>query len=241
MKQDFNRLQYEKEDDTKEVNDELSVTSFRKVKTMNLDWSPVGHKESLQYNYQFRKAFVTAVTTSHGHKARIETIYDTWGQDVDGVLFFMGTEEKVDNLGLEGIPVVQLPELSDHKDETRGTYEVLKYLYEHELNSYHWFVLVSDEVYINALGLEELLNRMDSESNIYMGYPSTNDFNDITYCAEGPGVILSRAALQELVQKLDQCKDEGNNWDIELGICVNNILNAKCANGAAEVRVLSNY
>ena len=215
-------------------------SSFEKIKKMDFDWSSVETKGMLKNDYQLQKNLIVAVVTTCFQKSDIESIYDTWGKEVSGIKFFMGTEKALSTLGLEGIPVVQLPQLSNRERMAMGIHEILKHLYNNDLNDYKWFVLVSDETYVNSIGLEELLNKLDPDSDVYLGLPSitTEEPKDIAYCIDGPGIILSRRTLRELVEKLNNCDPRNSSiirWDAELGKCIKLLTGSNCANGATEV------
>lgn len=210
--------------------------------------------EYLEMKYTFREKLLVAVTSSHIHANRMEVIYDTWARDVSQIMFFTGSDGDLDSMELEGLPVVKLPGIRDDSSAPFKTFAVLKHLGQHYSNKYNWFMQVNDAAYVRGHKLEEQLSRMDPNERIYLGHPASRSAEENTqlkllphecYCKGGPGVVLSRGALQALSPYLDLCmravqqynqnssKPQWYREDVELGRCVSRTIGVQCLSGSA--------
>lgn len=216
--------------------DDFLVSSVNKEKNKLLDINRITLPDQLKTQYSFRKLYLVSVMTFQPGRGSIEAIYDTWARDVANIKFFTSPTDTASQLNIEGIPIVQLPPLTD-KGHDNKAFQVLEYLHLYHLNDYEWFVLTPDDTYVNPQGLEELLSHLDPNTNTYIGHPVTSS-KEASFCLAGPGIVLSRAAVENLVPKLDRCKtntSNSNNWDEELGRCLGNQLKIQCAREASEV------
>ncbi len=90
---------------------------------------------------------------------------------------------------------------------------------------YNWFIISSAQTYLSVMELERLLETMDPLTVTYMGLPLTND-----YCSVGPGLVLSRKAMEKLVPHLNDClrDNEYTTADEYLGTCFMDVLDTQC-------------
>ena len=101
---------------------------------------------------------------------------------------------------------------------------------------YQWFVVASSQTYIAGGELHQLLAQLDPSDIVYMGHPSNsvakkqNRHED--YCEEGPGIILSNAALKSIQPYLQQCMYGRGQGDVALGKCFNRNLHTQCTKTA---------
>lgn len=144
-------------------------------------------------------------------------------------------------------------EFSSPQLTVRQLFSLIKLLHSKYIESYNWFLLASRKVYVAARDLENLLNRLDPHTPVYLGKPGSSNPQEMAelrmipneyFCEGGPGILLSRAALEAIVPFLDEClqqvqsyKDEGGSGgemefsraDVELGRCFSRKLGVQCS------------
>ncbi len=101
---------------------------------------------------------------------------------INRVLFF------IDDDVLDFPKGMQVVAIHDKRTYLKPFY-VLKYLAEKMIKSYDWFLLVPDNTYIRGFKLNEFLNHISINQDLYMGQA----FDDVhsVYCYFGTGIILS--------------------------------------------------
>ena len=141
-------------------------------------------------------------------------------------------------------------EFSSPQLTVRQLFSLIKLLHSKYIENYNWFLLASHEVYVAARDLENLLKRLDPHTPVYLGKPeSQNPFEMASlrmlpneyFCKGGPGIILSRAALEAIVPFLDKCLQQiqsysFNRSDVELGRCFSRKVDVHCST-SGEVRI----
>ena len=212
--------------------------------------------EYLSYEYTLKKQLLVAVITSEENLKVANSIYSTWGLDVSQILFFVGDECNMSSPAAIGLPVIRLPGVRDvpiHSPEK--TFAVMKYLYENYADRFHWFMRTGHDLYVRGEKLEKFLMRFDPSEKIYLGRLAKDNSETLQLlsrervCMGGPGVILSRGALIELVRHLDYClgaieqhnRDSRDPWTqdhVELGRCISRTLGIQCSQ-SAEVSCIS--
>lgn len=200
-----------------------------------------------------RKLLVGVITTEKYLKTRAKAVFETWGQDVTQVLFFVGSDCNISQPGIKGMPIVKLPGIPDSVyPPQKKVFAMLKYMQDHYIDDFKWFMRADDDVYVRGGRLEALLAQMDPNERVYLGRAGTGRAEDIKrlelrnyerYCMGGPGVILSRASLRALAPHLDYClsaveqynRHGSHTWfneDVELGRCVSRTINIQCSTSA---------
>lgn len=210
----------------------------------------------LSGEYQLKKQLLVAVLTSEKQLDQAATVYNTWGQDVSQILFFVGEDCNISQSEeARGIPIVKLPGIMDYPtDPVAKTFAVLKYIHENYIDSFHWFMHVADSTYVRGNKLEKLVMRLDSSEKIYLGRAASGREEDMDrlkllpheyYCHGGAGVVMSHALLKDLSLHLDYClgavrhhnQEAGEGWswshaDVEVGRCVSRTVGIQCAQSA---------
>lgn len=69
----------------------------------------------------------------------------------------------------EHVPLVALPGVDDSYPPQKKSFRMLKYMYDHFIDQYEWFVRADDDVYIRTDRLEELLRSVDSRKAWFIG------------------------------------------------------------------------
>lgn len=117
---------------------------------------------------------------------------------------------------------------------------MLKYMYNHHIDEYNWFMRTDDDVYVRVDHLTQFLSQLDPNELLYVGSPGfgrPEDRERISlrpyehYCMGGPGVVFSCALLRALGPHLDDCLQNvvvSYNEDVEVGRCVSRTLGVQC-------------
>lgn len=204
-----------------------------------------------------RDKLLVGVLTSEDHlDSLVLAINNTWAPDLPRIIFFIPYSRDAEfhdkYTKVLGIPVVQLD--VDSEEDTalklKLQFKMFKYMYEHFINNYEWFMRVEDTTYVKTDKLLEFINSVNSSQMAYIGHPTaalfssqegfhtthttSNDlYNQERYCLGTTGVIISRTALLGVAPSLDNCVEEAltEDDDKELGRCLYNVLNLQCTWG----------
>lgn len=211
-----------------------------------------------------REKLLVGVLTSEDHlDSLVLAINNTWAPELPRVIFFIpysrDSEFHEKYTKVLGIPVVQLDVDSeeDTAPQLKLSFKMLKYMYEHHINNYDWFLRAEDSIYIKPEKLMEFINSANSSRSSYIGRPAaasfssaaeglngnheTNLYTHERYCSGKTGVLLSRTTLQKLAPSLDSCLEDAlsDSDDKELGRCLFNNLGVQCTWGY-EVSIVIN-
>lgn len=155
--------------------------------------------------------FIGVVTAEKYLDTRVKAINNTWGRGVSD-LFYFSSHPHNDSLQL---PIITLPGVNDSiYPPQRKVYHMLKYMHDHYIDEYDFFMRSDDDVYVKTDLLLELLSHVNPAQDIYMGCPGFGRPDDKSriklnedehYCMGGPGVIFSRSAPSKLAPHLDTC------------------------------------
>lgn len=173
----------------------------------------------LSEEYLYKKMVFVGVLTQQSYlPTRAKYLYETWGKEVDGLVFFVG-EDCVVPPDLAYLPVVKLAGIPDNVyPPLKKTFAVMRYMYDNYLNQFNWFIRADDDVYMRTKQLKELLGNMLPYEKVYLGRAGTGRRDDLDrldllpherYCMGGPGIILSMGALRELGPHLTNCLNAG--------------------------------
>lgn len=215
----------------------------------------------LKEEYRPRKVLYVGVMTAQEYiSTRAVAVYGTWGIEVDKVGFYVGEDCKVPQYQ-SVLPIVKLDGVPDKVyPPQRKVFRMLRYMHDHYINEYDWFLRADDDVYMRGGELRSLLMRLNPSEKIYFGRSGSGKPEDIRrlkllpherYCMGGPGVVFSNAALRALVPHLDDCleaieyynkftESPWYNEDVELGRCVSRKVGIQCS-GSSEIRSLLLY
>ena len=208
-------------------------------------------QSSAQYlsrEFTLKHKLLVAVITCENHMKSASAVYDTWGFDVSQVLFFVGDECNTSIPAARGLPLVRLPTIPDNPcNSVTKTFSVLKYLLDNNYtDSYHWFMLAVDDMYLRVERLESLLVKLDSSAMIYLGRAANGREEDNLsllsnefYCLGSTGIILSEGLLKKLGVNLEYCFSAVNSedqWlihpDVEVGRCISRKVKVQCSQSA---------
>lgn len=160
---------------------------------------------------QRKLLFVGVITAQKFLDTRALGIWKTWGKELSDIYFFASNP---DSQGSK-LPIITLPGINDTQyPPQRKVYRMLKYMHDHYIDEFDFFMRSDDDVYVKTEQLLELLQKVNPAQDIYMGCPGFGRPNDQAriklkqnehYCMGGPGVIFSRSALRKLAPHLEDC------------------------------------
>ena len=200
--------------------------------------SELGHRDKL---------LVGILTTEENIDSLVLAINNTWAPLLPKIVFFTPFSRDVEfyekyNKVL-GLPIVQLADVEDEEgfSMTKLSFRMLKYMHEHYINNFEWFMRVEDAMYLKPEKLLEFLNSVNSSKDVYIGRPGSYKasepevvngdlYTHEKYCQGGTGIALSRSALIKLTPNLDSCFEDAltEQEDVELGRCLYKHVGLQC-------------
>ncbi|XP_065169963.1 chondroitin sulfate synthase 1 isoform X2 [Atheta coriaria] len=179
--------------------------------------------------------FVGVMTAARYLDTRAKAVYDTWGQHIPGKIAFFSSEQSYST----HVPLIPLIGVDDVYPPQKKSFTMLKYMHDHYLDRFEWFMRADDDVYVRMDKLEKLLRSVDSSKPWFIGQTgrgNSEEFgllsleNDENFCMGGPGIILSRETLRKLGPHIQECLENlyTTHEDVELGRCVKKSAGISC-------------
>lgn len=103
---------------------------------------------------------IAVMTSKEFLTTRAPTVARTWADKVPGQVIFFSSEGSVTNDSR--INLVSLPSVTDAYPPQKKSFLMMKYIYDHYLTKFEWFMRVDDDVYIRTDNLERLLRSIDN-------------------------------------------------------------------------------
>ncbi|XP_017156540.1 chondroitin sulfate glucuronyltransferase [Drosophila miranda] len=174
-----------------------------------------------------REKLFIGVMTSQEHINSFATAFNrTTAHLVNKIKFFIYADSVKTNYKLKNI----VGFADTH--ENRRPFHVIKYIADNYLEEYDYFLLVPDNVYVDARKLNALLYHMSITFDLYMGgthigVPSSEGdgpagSGDRNYCSLEAGILLSSSVIRKMRNNLDRCVRIGITGDhsVNIGRCV---------------------
>nr|XP_021489789.1 chondroitin sulfate synthase 3-like [Meriones unguiculatus] len=166
----------------------------------------------------------------------------TWARFIPGrVEFFSSQQPPGAALGQPPppLPVIELPGVDDSYPPQKKSFMMIKYMHDHYLDKYEWFMRADDDVYIIGDKLEEFLRSLNSSKPLYLGQTGLGNTEELgklglepgeNFCMGGPGMIFSREVLRRMVPHIGECLREmyTTHEDVEVGRCVRRFGGTQC-------------
>lgn len=165
-------------------------------------------------------------------QSRVKAAAETWASSIRTWNKQSGVDVEVfaqSNYSV-GHPIVKMPGVSDNVyPPQKKSFSMMRYVHDHYLSNYEWFLRLDDDAYVHIEHLESLLRRINSSDALYIGSPGFGRDNDdfvednMVYCMGGPGIVFSTELLSQLSPNLGDCLKNNlmtEHEDIELGRCV---------------------
>eukprot|EP00058_Branchiostoma_floridae_P001261 XP_002586749.1 hypothetical protein BRAFLDRAFT_105747 [Branchiostoma floridae] len=165
------------------------------------------------------------------------SVMKTWGAEMaEGAMtFYAGMEESIEED--ESVPVQRVT------GNTMGQkmYSALRHMCYVHLDKFKFFLLTMDNTYVNVHNLTLLLDGLQSSEVIYMGSSKRvpGDPTPVQYCELGPGVVLSRKAMQGLCTHVTSCAKLSANPSpaYSLALCLQMTTATNCTTSAESKRL----
>uniref|UniRef100_A0A914VVJ1 Glycoprotein-N-acetylgalactosamine 3-beta-galactosyltransferase 1 n=1 Tax=Plectus sambesii TaxID=2011161 RepID=A0A914VVJ1_9BILA len=160
------------------------------------------------------------LTGKQNHEKRAIHVKATWARRCNKYIFMSSEAD-------DSLPAINL-NVSEGRDHLWGkTKAAFKYLYEHHLHDYDWFMKADDDTYVIVENLRLMLLPHKPTEPIYFGC-KFKPFVKQGYMSGGAGYILSREAVRRFVEEglpnsaLCKATDSGAE-DAEMGKCLDKI------------------
>ncbi|CAB1452920.1 unnamed protein product [Pleuronectes platessa] len=189
--------------------------------------------------------FVGVMTAQKYLNSRAVAAHRTWAQSIPGHVEFFSSEGSDTSIP---IPIVALRNVDDSYPPQKKSFMMLKYMHDHYLDRYEWFMRADDDVYIKSEKLESFLRSLNSSEAIFLGQTGMGARDELgklalepgeNFCMGGPGVIMSREVLKRMVPHIRECLQEmyTTHEDVEVGRCVRRFAGVQCV-WSYEIRVI---
>ncbi|XP_043099698.1 chondroitin sulfate synthase 1 [Puntigrus tetrazona] len=196
--------------------------------------TPVTEKPAVPRSSSF--LFVGVMTAQKYLNNRAVAAYSTWAKTVPGKVEFFSSEGSDTTIP---IPIVALQNVDDSYPPQKKSFMMLKYMHDHYLDQFEWFMRADDDVYIKSEKLESFLRSLNSSEAIFLGQTGMGARDELgklalepgeNFCMGGPGVIMSREVLRRMVPHIRQCLQEmyTTHEDVEVGRCVRRFAGVQC-------------
>lgn len=182
---------------------------------------------------------------------RGKAAYDTWGKHIPGKVILFSSEGSKSNFSL---PVVSLNRVDDDYPPQKKSFLALKFMHDHYLEKYEWFMRVDDDIYVKPDKIETFLRSINSSKPHFIGQPgfgNKKEFGllsleeDENFCMGGTGMIFSRETLRRFVPYISNCLRNlyTTHEDVEIGRCVKKYANTSCtwSYQVAKLHALQNF
>ena len=182
---------------------------------------------------------VGVMTAKRFLKTRAVAAYETWINSIPGKVIFFSSEGS-ELLVRPGISMVGLNGVDDSYPPQRKSFMMLKYMHDHFLNKFKFFMRADDDLYVKGEVLARFLHSINSTNRaLYIGqvglgkkeknvrlHLSKNE----NYCLGGPGMIFSRETLARTVPRIGFCLNNlySKHEDVEVGRCICQSANTSC-------------
>ncbi|KAK6740586.1 hypothetical protein RB195_008812 [Necator americanus] len=167
------------------------------------------------------RIFCWILTGKQNHEKRAQHIKATWVKRCNKYLFMSSQED--DSLPAHNLNVSEGREFLWLK-----TREAFKYIYDHYLHDYDWFLKADDDTYVIVENLRYLLLPFSPDEPLHFGHKFNLDKARKTgYHSGGAGYVLSREALRRFGRAFNKEKTCGTKGktveDLEMGKCLETI------------------
>lgn len=168
------------------------------------------------------KLFVGVMTSQDNINSLATAFNRTAAHLVNKIKYFINADNVKSNFKLKNIVG-----FTDTRENLRP-FHVLKYIADNYLNDFDYFLLTSDEIYVDIRRLIEQLYHISISFDVYMGRKMEAEpgaevlFNEKEYCDIGSAIILSSSVIRKIRANLDWCVRNAvtNYHSLNIGKCV---------------------
>lgn len=169
---------------------------------------------------------------------RAWNVWRTWGQTLPGRVFFFVAEHT--ETAHPELPLIRLPGVDDSYPPQKKSFMMFRWMADHGLNQFEWFLRADDDVYVRGDRLEIFLRSLNSSKPLFLGqaglgtpeeYGTLSLGSEDNYCMGGPGIILSRTALAMVRPHIGECLRNmyTTHEDVEVGRCIRKFAGVSCS------------
>lgn len=180
--------------------------------------------------------FIGIMTAKKYLDSRVVAAYKTWARSVNGKVVFFSSEGSEINYD---VPIVSLKNVDDSYPPQKKSFSMLKYMSDHYLDKYEWFMRADDDVFIKGDKLEQFLRSVNSSRPQFIGQAGVGTKDEIgllslgstdNYCMGGTGMVFSRETLRLMAPHLKFCVNNlyTTHEDVEIGRCVRKFVGIPC-------------
>ena len=160
----------------------------------------------------------------------------SWASRINGKVMFFSSEGSSSSYD---VPVVPLVGVDDAYPPQKKSFMMLKYMHDHFLDKYEWFMRADDDVFIKGDKLDEFLRGINSSQPRFIGQAGTGKADELgklhlkateNFCMGGPGMIFSRETLRRMAPHISYCLRHLYTYheDVEIGRCVRKWAGIQC-------------
>ncbi|XP_078701367.1 chondroitin sulfate synthase 1-like [Branchiostoma floridae x Branchiostoma belcheri] len=182
--------------------------------------------------------YVGVMTAKKYLDSRAVAAYETWQQHIPGKVEFYSAYDP-DGLSQGGFTRVNIPGVDDAYPPQKKSFLMLKYMHDHYLDQYEWFMRADDDVYIKGDKLEKFLRSVNSSRPLYIGQTGLGSAEELgrlsldageNFCMGGPGMLMSRETLRRMVPNISWCLKHlyTSHEDVEIGRCIHKFAGVSC-------------
>lgn len=181
---------------------------------------------------------IGVMTAKRFLSSRAVAVRQTWMKSIPGnVLFF--SSEGSENEAPSGLPVIGLKKVDDSYPPQKKAFMMLKFMHDHFLHKFKYFMRADDDVYVRGDRLGQLLHSINGSRIVYLGQTGRGKRKDVrrlylssseNFCMGGPGVVFSQRTLALVVSNLGACLKNlyTTEEDVEIGRCVAKFAGVPC-------------
>ncbi|XP_066273498.1 chondroitin sulfate synthase 1-like isoform X1 [Branchiostoma lanceolatum] len=182
--------------------------------------------------------YVGVMTAKKYLDSRAVAAYETWQRHIPGkVEFYSAYDPTGSSPG--GLSRVNIPGVDDAYPPQKKSFLMLKYMHDHYLDQYDWFMRADDDVYIKGDKLENFLRGVNATRPLYIGQTGLGNAEEFgrlsldageNFCMGGPGMIMSRETLRRMVPNISWCLKHlyTTHEDVEIGRCIQKFTGVSC-------------
>ena len=85
------------------------------------------------------------------------------------------------------LPLVALPDVDDAYPPQKKSFLMLKYMYDHFIDDFEWFMRADDDVFVRGDRLEEFLRSLNSSKPLFIGQAGMGNKEEFGMLSLSPG------------------------------------------------------